>query len=127
MSEVSDGSRVLLIDSRACAPDGVIVTVKDSGPGLKPESIDHLFDPFYTTKPAGMGMGLAICRSIVEAHGGRLWAAANAPQGASFHFSLPDQGQSSAHAILSASAALPAPFTRRLRGHTTGAFASSKR
>jgi PAS domain S-box-containing protein len=88
MSEVSDGPRVLLIGSRADTPDGVIVTVQDSGPGLKPESIDHLFDPFYTTKPAGMGMGLSICRSIIEAHGGRLWASANAPRGSVFQFTL---------------------------------------
>jgi C4-dicarboxylate-specific signal transduction histidine kinase len=60
MSEVSGGSRVLLIDSRADAPEGVIVTVQDSGPGLKPECLDHIFDPFYTTKPTGMGMGLSI-------------------------------------------------------------------
>jgi signal transduction histidine kinase len=75
-------------------PDGVIVAVRDSDPGLKPESLDRLFDPFYTTKPAGMGMGvgLSICRSITEAHGGRLWAAANVPQGACFHFSVPAQG-----------------------------------
>jgi PAS domain S-box-containing protein len=89
MSEVSEGSRELLIGTTVNTPDGIIVVVRDSGPGLKPESLDHLFDPFYTTKPAGMGMGLSICRSIIEAHGGRLWAAANIPQGASFHFSLP--------------------------------------
>jgi signal transduction histidine kinase len=88
MSEVSEGSRVLLIGSRADTPDEVIVTVQDSGPGLKPESLDHLFDPFYTTKPTGMGMGLSICRSIIEAHGGRLWATADAPRGAVFEFTL---------------------------------------
>jgi PAS domain S-box-containing protein len=88
MSEVSEGSRELLIGSSAHAPDGVIVTVRDSGPGLKPECIDYLFDPFYTTKPAGMGMGLSICRSITEAHGGRLWATANTPRGAVFQFTL---------------------------------------
>ena len=92
MSEVSEGSRELLIGTSVGAPGGVIVAVRDSGPGLKPESLDRLFDPFYTTKSAGMGMGLSICRSITEAHGGRLWAAANLPQGASFHFSLPAQG-----------------------------------
>ncbi len=88
MSEVSDDSRELVIESNVDTPDGVIVTVRDSGPGLMPESLDHLFDPFYTTKPTGMGMGLSICRSIVEAHGGRLWATANAPRGAVFQFTL---------------------------------------
>jgi PAS domain S-box-containing protein len=88
MSEVSEGSRALLIDTGVDAPDGVIVAVRDSGPGLKLESLDHLFDPFYTTKPTGMGMGLSICRSITEAHGGRLWATANAPRGAVFQFTL---------------------------------------
>jgi PAS domain S-box-containing protein len=88
MSDVRDDTRELVIGSNADAPDGVIVTVRDSGPGLKPESIDHIFDPFYTTKPTGMGMGLSICRSIAEAHGGRLWASANAPRGARFQFTL---------------------------------------
>lgn len=62
--------------------------MRDSGPGLKPESLPHLFDPFYTTKPGGMGMGLSICRSITEAHGGRLWVTPNTPRGAIFQFSL---------------------------------------
>ncbi len=88
MSEVSEGSRVLLIGTGAHTPDDVTVAVRDSGPGLKLESLGHLFDPFYTTKPAGMGMGLSICRSIIEAHGGRLWASANAPRGAVFQFTL---------------------------------------
>jgi signal transduction histidine kinase len=70
----------------------VLVTVKDSGRGLNPGSLERLFDPFYTTKSGGMGMGLSICRSIVEAHGGRVWATADLPQGASFHFSLPADG-----------------------------------
>ena len=63
------------------------------GPGLEPESLDRLFDAFYTTKPDGMGMGLSICRSIIEAHGGRVWATTNVPQGAAFQFTLPHQGQ----------------------------------
>jgi PAS domain S-box-containing protein len=88
MSELSEGPRDLLISTSLDAPGGVIVAVRDSGPGLKRESLDHLFDPFYTTKPAGMGMGLSICRSITEAHGGRLWATANAPRGAVFQFTL---------------------------------------
>jgi signal transduction histidine kinase len=66
-----------------------LVTVRDSGPGLDPNGIHRLFDAFYTTKSQGMGMGLAISRSIVEAHGGRLWATANAPKGALFQFALP--------------------------------------
>jgi signal transduction histidine kinase len=88
MVEVSEGSRDLLISTSFDTRD-VIVTVQDSGPGVKPEDLARLFDPFYTTKPTGMGMGLSICRSITEAHGGRLWATANIPQGASFHLSLP--------------------------------------
>ena len=88
MSELGGGPRDLLINTSLDTPGGVIVAVRDSGPGLKLESFDHLFDPFYTTKPAGMGMGLSICRSITEAHGGRLWAAANAPRGAVFQFTL---------------------------------------
>jgi signal transduction histidine kinase len=92
MSDPNVASRNLLISTVADRPNGVLVGVRDSGPGLNPESLEHLFDPFYTTKSGGMGMGLSICRSIVEAHGGRLWATANVPQGASFHFSLPAHG-----------------------------------
>jgi signal transduction histidine kinase len=65
------------------------VAVRDSGPGLSPESLGRLFDAFYTTKASGMGMGLSICRSIVEAHGGRVWATPNEPRGAAFQFTLP--------------------------------------
>jgi C4-dicarboxylate-specific signal transduction histidine kinase len=89
MSEVSDGPRQLLIRSAADESQNLVVTVQDSGPGLAPENLDRLFTPFYTTKPQGMGMGLAICRSIVEAHGGRLWATANDDRGAVFQFTLP--------------------------------------
>jgi signal transduction histidine kinase len=67
----------------------VLVTVQDTGPGVHPERVDRLFEAFYTTKPGGMGMGLSICRSIVEAHGGQIWASANDEQGATFHFTLP--------------------------------------
>jgi len=70
----------------------VLVAVRDSGPGLDPRSVDRVFDAFYTTKPQGLGMGLAISRSIVEAHGGRLWATANDGRGATFHFTLPIGG-----------------------------------
>ena len=67
----------------------VLIAVRDSGPGIDPKSLDRLFGAFYTTKPQGLGMGLAISRSIIEAHGGRLWAVANEPKGAVFQFTLP--------------------------------------
>jgi NO-binding membrane sensor protein with MHYT domain len=89
MSGVSEGSRELLIGTREDALSGVLVVVQDSGPGLNPESFDRLFDPFYTTKPGGMGMGLSICRSIVEAHGGRIWASRTARPGVTIQFTLP--------------------------------------
>jgi len=96
MSGSRDGSRALLISTEQDGPGGVLVAVQDSGPGLNPESTDRLFDAFYTTKPGGMGMGLSICRSIIEAHGGRMWATASVPQGAVLQFTLPLQGQTSA-------------------------------
>jgi two-component system, LuxR family, sensor kinase FixL len=71
----------------------VLVTVRDSGSGLDPTSLDRLFEAFYTTKADGMGMGLAISRTIVEAHGGRLWAMPNVPHGAVFRFRLPTDGE----------------------------------
>src|SRR5437667_10518809 len=89
MSGAAEGPRELLVRSGPNESQGVLVSVQDSGPGLDPKSVDHLFDAFYTTKPQGMGMGLAICRSLIEAHGGRLWAAANTPHGAVFQFTLP--------------------------------------
>ena len=92
MSGVSDGPRELLVQLGAGDAAEVVIAVQDSGPGFDPENLDHLFDAFYTTKPQGMGMGLAISRSIIEAHGGRLWATANAPRGAVFQFTLPTGG-----------------------------------
>src|ERR1700736_4641922 len=89
MCGVAEGPRELLVTTARSEPNGVLVAVKDSGPGLAPASLEHLFAPFYTTKPDGLGMGLSICRSIVEAHGGRLWATANMPRGAIFHFAVP--------------------------------------
>jgi PAS domain S-box-containing protein len=89
MSGANDERRELFISTREAGPHGVLVAVRDSGPGLTREAAEHLFDAFYTTKPDGLGMGLSICRSIIEAHGGRLWASANAPHGAIFEFSIP--------------------------------------
>ncbi|MEH2567837.1 AAA family ATPase [Bradyrhizobium sp. AZCC 2289] len=88
MRDVGEEERELLISTRN-EPDGVSVEVRDSGPGFAPETLVHVFAAFYTTKPGGLGMGLSICRSIIEAHGGRLWASANLPRGASFQFALP--------------------------------------
>jgi signal transduction histidine kinase len=65
-------------------PGGVPVEVRDSGPGFAPAALERVFEGFYTTKPSGLGMGLSICRSIIEAHGGRLWASPNVPRGAIF-------------------------------------------
>ncbi|HEY3719905.1 MAG TPA: ATP-binding protein, partial [Roseiarcus sp.] len=89
MSSVSEGARDLLISTGTAEPDGVLVAVRDSGPGLPPSSAERLFEAFYTTKADGMGMGLSICRSMIEAHGGRLWASANEPRGAVFRFTVP--------------------------------------
>jgi signal transduction histidine kinase len=88
-SKVNDRPRERLVSSEKYESNGVVVAVQDSGIGLAAESLDHLFDAFYTTKPSGMGMGLAISRTIIEAHGGRLWAAPNAGPGATFQFILP--------------------------------------
>jgi NO-binding membrane sensor protein with MHYT domain len=96
MSGVSGGSRGLLIGTRKDTPGGVLVAVQDSGPGLNPASFERLFDSFYTTKPGGMGMGLSICRSIVEAHGGRIWATPNAGPGVTMQFTLPINDQAMA-------------------------------
>jgi C4-dicarboxylate-specific signal transduction histidine kinase len=89
MSGMSEGPRELLISTRETESEGVLVAVRDSGPGLAPEGVDRLFESFYTTKPGGLGIGLSICRSIIEAHQGRLWASANAPRGAVFQFTVP--------------------------------------
>jgi hypothetical protein len=88
MSSVDDGSRELSISTGRGA-DGILIAVRDSGPGIDPEHFERVFQSFYTTKPEGIGMGLAICRSIVGAHEGRLWADANKPRGAVFQFTLP--------------------------------------
>jgi PAS domain S-box-containing protein len=89
MSGASEGARELLISTGGDASNGVLVGLRDSGPGLDPANLERLFDAFYTTKSSGLGMGLSICHSIIEAHGGRIWAGANEPRGAAFHFTLP--------------------------------------
>jgi PAS domain S-box-containing protein len=89
MKGVGEGSRELLISTGRNASNSVLVSLRDSGPGLNPNAGERLFQAFYTTKAEGMGMGLAICRSIIEAHGGRMWAGANESRGAVFQFTLP--------------------------------------
>jgi signal transduction histidine kinase len=89
MSGVEHGNRELHISTASMEPEGVCVSVRDTGHGLRPENLPGLFEPFYTTKPDGMGMGLSICRSIIEAHGGRLWATTCEPRGALFQFTIP--------------------------------------
>jgi len=88
MGSVEVGARELLISTEQ-DHRGVLVAVRDSGPGVDLSYLERVFDAFYTTKSSGMGMGLSICRSIIEAHGGRLWASENLPRGASFQFTLP--------------------------------------
>jgi hypothetical protein len=89
ISSEREGSRELVISTVKANSDELLIAVRDSGPGLDSASLERVFDAFYTTKPGGLGIGLSICRSIVEAHGGRLWASANLPRGASFQFTLP--------------------------------------
>ncbi|WGD51527.1 AAA family ATPase [Bradyrhizobium sp. CB1650] len=91
LSSICEGARELVITTAKSEPDGVLVEVRDSGPGLSSADLERVFDAFNTTKPGGLGMGLSICRTIIEAHGGRLWATAAEPRGASFRFTLPAQ------------------------------------
>src|SRR3989454_2834824 len=96
MSEPGGAPRELSISSLREGANEILVEVRDSGHGLSPQTMERIFDPFFTTKPDGMGMGLSISRSIVVAHGGRLWAMANKPRGAVFQFALP-AGESDTH------------------------------
>jgi PAS domain S-box-containing protein len=88
MRDVGEEERELLISS-SNEPDGVSVEVRDSGPGFAPAALERVFEAFYTSKPDGLGLGLSICRSIIEAHNGRLWASPNVPRGAIFRFTAP--------------------------------------
>jgi C4-dicarboxylate-specific signal transduction histidine kinase len=87
--KAADGTRELAIKSQPAEDGQLLVSVSDTGVGLPPGQADQIFNAFFTTKPHGTGMGLRICRSIIESHGGRLWAADNSPRGASFYLSLP--------------------------------------
>jgi PAS domain S-box-containing protein len=95
MNTVEEAARELSISTRQDQTNDVLVAVQDSGPGVEPEHLDKVFAAFYTTKNAGIGMGLSICRSIISAHGGRLWVEANRPRGAIFQFTLPAGPQGS--------------------------------
>ena len=91
MSGTTEDERELLISTAKHDSDGVLVTVRDSGPGLAPEVIERVFESFYTTKPNGLGLGLSICQSIIEQHRGRLWATGDSTRGAVFQFVVPAQ------------------------------------
>ena len=90
MASVDDRPRELVIRSRPHDDDHVVVAVQDAGVGIDAQKTDELFSAFYTTKPGGLGLGLSISRSIIEGHGGRLWATPNPDHGATFHFALPE-------------------------------------
>ena len=88
-----DGTRELAVKSQRAENEQLMVSISDTGVGLPPQQADQIFNAFFTTKPHGTGMGLRISRSIIESHGGRLWAADNSPRGASFHLTLPVEAE----------------------------------
>ena len=102
MSSIGERTRELVITTRNIGKDQVQVTVEDSGVGLDPNAMQKIFEPFYTTKRTGMGMGLSISRSILQSHGGRLWATAKEDPGTTFSFILPKYHEEESHAGLSA-------------------------
>jgi len=89
MSGVTELARELTVSSTLAEPGGVLIAVRDTGSGLDPAVVERVFHPFFTTKPDGLGMGLSICRSIIEAHGGRLWVSPRRPHGADVRFTVP--------------------------------------
>jgi signal transduction histidine kinase len=89
MSQTSEDAREIRIRTAASEPNSIAVSVEDSGPGLPADDLKQIFQAFYTTKSSGLGVGLSICRSIIEAHGGRLWATPGAQRGVVFQFVLP--------------------------------------
>jgi C4-dicarboxylate-specific signal transduction histidine kinase len=97
MDQVTHEPRLLRVTSRPDRDGNALIEVADTGPGLDPAKIDLIFDAFFTTKPDGMGMGLSICRSIVESHGGRLWASPRLPHGSVFHFTVPTSAYGSSN------------------------------
>jgi signal transduction histidine kinase len=92
MAPVRKRPRLLVIKSELQHSGEVLLTVQDVGTGINSGNVGRIFDAFFTTKPNGMGMGLFICRSIIEAHGGRLWASPGTPYGSNFHITLPAAG-----------------------------------
>jgi len=96
MAPLEQTARLLAVKTQARGPDSVLISLADSGPGIDPEVAKRIFDPFFSTKPQGMGMGLSICRMIVESHQGRLWMDAAVPQGAIFNLQLPTSGSEAA-------------------------------
>ena len=88
MSPVTGRQRELRIRSQEHGPDQILIAVEDSGIGIEPENVDQLFNAFFTTKPNGMGIGLSICRSIIEQHDGHIWATRNSGEGSTFQFTL---------------------------------------
>jgi C4-dicarboxylate-specific signal transduction histidine kinase len=99
MSTITDRRRVLTIQSEVGEDDNVLVVIQDCGPGLDAATAERIFDPFFTTKTGGMGMGLSISKTIIENHGGRLWAAPVVPVGTALHFDLPIRGEASSGRI----------------------------
>jgi signal transduction histidine kinase len=93
MAKITDRPRQVFVRTRPHDEDQVLVAVQDAGVGITPEEADRLFTAFYTTKPGGLGMGLSICRSIIQAHGGKVWAVPNDGPGMTFHFTVAADGQ----------------------------------